>query len=194
MDVITQPCRFNQPTAKLWPWWVITSYLIYSVSLLTHAPRPCRISDVNECQEDPLKCGLERSCVNLPGGHTCYCPRGYELLDGLCVGKRIIGTHDPVFPGRCGFDFKCVIFKSNGLYWLLLFTADLSTLACSCRTTSLYLNQCWLWSLTPCGIIKPQSVNIVCDTLITRSHFSKIFVTDALFIVRDGEIYAYYVP
>ena len=44
--------------------------------------------DTNECQEDPLVCGVG-SCQNMDGSFKCYCPDGYSSADerscqGLC--------------------------------------------------------------------------------------------------------------
>ena len=99
--------------------------------------------------------------------------------DGYCIslprGRKYICINS-LAPGRFQFNFRQVIFKlilMNGgwgisyeiaLRWMPLdLTDDKSTLVqvmAWCRqATSHYLSQCWLRSMSPIGVIRPQSVN-----------------------------------
>ena len=81
--------------------------------------------------------------------------------------------------GRCGCNLKLVILKfksstdilsiscDNFCRWMLQdLTDDLSALVqvmawCHHQTTSNCLSQCWSRSLSPYGVIRPQSVNVI---------------------------------
>ena len=44
-----------------------------------------KITDLDECKESLGYCQSSASCINLPGGYTCQCPSGYEMLyNGEC--------------------------------------------------------------------------------------------------------------
>ena len=99
-----------------------------------------------------------------------------------CMEYQIILDHDSAWlyvislnslaPGRFKFRFRLVIFKPilvNGgsgisyeiaLRWMPQDKSTLVQVMAWCRqATSHYLNQCWLRSMSPNGVIRPQWVN-----------------------------------
>lgn len=62
---------------------------IYKEKNLSHFLSSSPAADIDECAEGLSSCGADVECVNLPGGHRCRCPSGFELgFDGdTCVGE-----------------------------------------------------------------------------------------------------------
>ena len=90
-------------------------------------------------------------------------------------------------PGRSECDFKNLIFNlvllivifrcshDNALRWMPQdLTDDKSTLVqvmvWCCQATSHYLSQCWVSSLSPYGVAKPQWVNCKCLQIHSATH------------------------
>ena len=108
-------------------------------------------------------------------------------------------------PGRSECDSKNVIFNlvlligifrsshDNALWWMPQdLTDDKSTLikvmAWCCQATSHYLSQCWLSSLSPYGVARPQWVSIWFVTIwmkqngVMASDLSCVWVNKPIFL------------
>ena len=102
-------------------------------------------------------------------GHTCIW--GFWALSGECVGVNVNGGSGGIFPTL--WVEICLVLKIILMIdgWLISckivhrwmspnLTDDKSTLlqvmAWCCQAASHYLNQCWLRSLTPYGVTRPQ--------------------------------------
>lgn len=42
--------------------------------------------DIDECQENPNICGIQRICANNEGSYGCVCGEGLKLVDTTCEG------------------------------------------------------------------------------------------------------------
>ena len=56
---------------------------------LLHILYSCPLTDVNECEVQPVICDPQREfCLNTEGSFDCKCRLGYVLSDaGSCIGK-----------------------------------------------------------------------------------------------------------
>ena len=121
-----------------------------------------------------------QSCFLFPGGY-----RSNRRLPDLTSKKRVravifMMNINSLAPGRSEYNSKSVIFNlvlligvfrsyDNALWWMPRdLTDDKSTLVqvmAWCRqATSHYLSQCWLSTLSPYGVARPQWVEVTCKS------------------------------
>ena len=48
------------------------------------------VADVDECSDIVDKCGAGEKCVNVQGGYSCDCEKGYTKKDGACVKGKLL--------------------------------------------------------------------------------------------------------
>ena len=49
------------------------------------------LSDVDECDESELTCGLTGQCQNTAGSYICLCPQGqyWDDTERICEGEKL---------------------------------------------------------------------------------------------------------
>ena len=48
------------------------------------------LTDVDECETNNGGCTENSNCVNMLGTYECQCQRGYEMMNGNCIGIKVV--------------------------------------------------------------------------------------------------------